>query len=272
MSSSNNAMTIKVDARERDLIELLTVLLKEDKYKGIELVVGSLPLGDVILSLNQSDKLIIERKTINDLASSIKDGRYAEQSFRLNGVDHPNHNIIYLIEGDLSKWNTYKGTKMDKSTIYSALISINYYKGFSVHRSISSAESATIICCMANKLRKDNAKVPYYCGGGGGGGGGDGNPPIKREESSTEDNYVSVVKRVKRENITEDNIGELMLCQIPGVSDVTALAIMSKYKTIPELISNLKENKQCLEDIRTTATNRRLNKSCVENIIKFLHV
>ena len=263
---NNNEMIIKVDARERDLIELLTVLLKEDKFKGIELVVGSLPLGDVILSLNQSDKLIIERKTINDLASSIKDGRYAEQSFRLNGLDHPNHNIIYLIEGDLNKWNTYKGTKMDKSTIYSALISINYYKGFSVHRSISSAESATIICSMANKLRKDNAKVPYYCGGGG--------QPIKGENEKTEDkdNYVSVVKRVKKENITEDNIGELMLCQIPGVSDVTALAIMSKYKTIPELISNLKENKQCLEDIRSTATNRRLNKSCIENIIKFLRV
>ena len=261
--SNNNEMIIKVDARERDLIELLTVLLKEDKFKGIELVVGSLPLGDVILSLNQSDKLIIERKTINDLASSIKDGRYAEQSFRLNGLDHPNHNIIYLVEGDLSKWNTYKGTKMDKSTIYSALISINYYKGFSVHRSVSSAESATIICSMANKLRKDNAKVPYYCGG---------SQPIKGEDEKTEDNYVSVVKRVKKENITEDNIGELMLCQIPGVSDVTALAIMSKYKTIPELISNLKENKQCLEDIRSTATNRRLNKSCIENIIKFLRV
>lgn len=261
---SNNEMIIKVDARERDLIELISIILKEDKYKGIELVVGSLPLGDVILSLNQSDKLIIERKTINDLASSIKDGRYAEQSFRLNGIDHPNHNIIYLIEGDLSKWNTYKGTKMDKSTIYSALISINYYKGFSVHRSISSAESATIICSMANKLRKDNAKTPYYiCGG---------SQLIKSEDEKTEDNYVSVVKRVKKENITEDNIGELMLCQIPGVSDVTALAIMSKYKTIPELISNLKENKQCLEDIRSTGTNRRLNKSCIENIIKFLHV
>jgi ERCC4-type nuclease len=262
--SNHNEMTIKVDAREKELVELISVILKEDKYKGIELVVGSLPLGDVILTLNQSDKLIIERKTINDLASSIKDGRYAEQSFRLNGLDHPNHNIIYLIEGDLSKWNTYKGTKMDKSTIYSALISINYYKGFSVHRSISAAESATIICCMANKLKKDNTKIPYYCGGG---------QLIKSEEEKPpEDNYVSVVKRVKKENITEDNIGELMLCQIPGVSDVTALAIMTKYKTIPELISNLKENKQCLEDIRSTATNRRLNKSCIENIIKFLRV
>ena len=258
-------MIIKVDAREKELVELISVILKEDKYKGIELVVGSLPLGDVILTLNHSDKLIIERKTINDLASSIKDGRYAEQSFRLNGLDHPNHNIIYLIEGDLSKWNTYKGTKMDKSTIYSALISINYYKGFSVHRSISAAESATIICYMANKLRKDSSKVPYYCGGGA-------QVIQSEEEKPAEDNYVSVVKRVKKENITEDNIGELMLCQIPGVSDVTALAIMTKYKTIPELISNLKENKQCLDDIRSTATNRRINKSCIENIIKFLRV
>ena len=36
------------------------------------------------------------------LNSSIKDGRYVEQSHRLTGYNMHNHNIIYLIEGDLS--------------------------------------------------------------------------------------------------------------------------------------------------------------------------
>ena len=41
--------------------------------------------------------LIVERKTSNDLASSIRDGRYDEQKFRLrnSGIN----NVIYLIEG-----------------------------------------------------------------------------------------------------------------------------------------------------------------------------
>jgi ERCC4-type nuclease len=252
-----------VDARERELVDTIRNLLSEnvDTFKDINLAVESLPLGDIILSLDKEDKLIIERKTINDLASSIKDGRYTEQSFRLNGIDHPNHNIIYLIEGDINKWNTYKGVKMDKATIYSALFSINYYKGFSVHRSMSCIETAIIICNMANKLKKDTTKQPYYS-----------KIQTSQSDEKHEENYVSVVKRVKKENITEDNIGEFMICQIPGVSDVSALAIMTKHKTISGLISNLKEDNQCLTEIRFGPSQRRLNKSCIEKIIKFLHI
>lgn len=46
-----------------------------------------LPLGDIILHDPVSDKDIVlfERKTLNDLAASIQDGRYKEQSFRLLG-------------------------------------------------------------------------------------------------------------------------------------------------------------------------------------------
>ena len=50
--------------------------------------------------------LLLGRESLNDLASSIKDGRYAEQSFRLSNIEHHNHNIIYLIEGDRSIYST----------------------------------------------------------------------------------------------------------------------------------------------------------------------
>ena len=42
------------------------------------------------------------------MLSSIKDGRYEEQSYRLNGLSHHNHNIVYLIEGDVNKVNRFK--------------------------------------------------------------------------------------------------------------------------------------------------------------------
>ena len=41
--------------------------------------------------------------------------------------------------------------------------------------------------------------------------------------------YSSVVKKVKKDNITADNIGEIMLCQIPGISSTTAGAIMTHF-------------------------------------------
>ena len=277
-------MKIRVDNREQELLKYIKELIVNiPLFKDLEVHVENLPLGDVIISNNVEDKLVIERKSINDLAASIKDGRYEEQSYRLNGLNHPNHNIIYLIEGDVNRVNRFKDNKMEKLTLYSSIFSLNYYKGFSVIRSFSIDESAIFICNTANKLRKGEAenKLPYY----------QNNhnilKPVSSEEkeqnseeiicneetTSNDKDYVSVVKKIKKDNITPDNIGEIMLCQIPGISSITALAIMSKFKTFPNLISQIQENENCLKDISYTNSKnqvRKVNKTCLVNIVKFL--
>ena len=53
-----------------------------------------LDLGDIIICDEEgSELLMFERKTPSDLASSIIDGRYNEQSFRLSNYKLHNHNI-----------------------------------------------------------------------------------------------------------------------------------------------------------------------------------
>ena len=82
-----------------------------------------------------------------------------------------------------------------------------------------------------------------------------------------------MVKKVKKENITPENIAEIMLCQIPGISSVTALAIMDKFKTLPNLIQEVQQNEDCLKDISYTNTKgqtRKINKTSVLNIVKYL--
>jgi ERCC4-type nuclease len=97
-------MIINVDYREKILLKKLQDLKEKNKFGKIEIQTSNLPLGDVvILNKENKEELIIERKSISDLASSIKDGRYAEQSFRLNNYKTHNHNIIYIIEGDIQK-------------------------------------------------------------------------------------------------------------------------------------------------------------------------
>ena len=274
-------MKIRVDNREQDLLKHIRELIVNiPLFKDLEVQVENLPLGDIIISNNVEDKLFIERKSINDLAASIKDGRYEEQSYRLNGLNHPNHNIIYLIEGDINRLNRFKDNKMEKLTLYSSIFSLNYYKGFSVIRSFSIDETAIFICNTANKLRKGEAenKLPYYQNN-------QNNTSILKsvsleeneqtnEETTCSDkDYISVVKKIKKDNITPDNIGEIMLCQIPGISSVTSLAIMSKFKTLPNLISQIQENENCLKDISYTNSKnqvRKVNKTCLVNLVKFL--
>ena len=282
-------MKIRVDNREQELLNHIRELIENiPLFKDLEVQVENLPLGDIIISNNSEDKLYIERKSINDLAASIKDGRYEEQSYRLNGLNHPNHNIIYLIEGDVNRINRFKDNKMEKLTLYSSIFSLNYYKGFSVIRSFSIDESAIFICNTANKLRKGEAdnKQPYYQNTF--------NQKInlntnavssdnleeKENNLEQEDenicankNYVSVVKKIKKDNITPDNIGEIMLCQIPGISSITAIAIMNKFGTLSNLITQIQENENCIKDISYTNSKnqiRKVNKTCLVNIVKFL--
>jgi ERCC4-type nuclease len=277
-------MIIKVDIREPDLLQQLNhITSSTPSFKNLVIKFETLPIGDIIICDDKEEKLIIERKSVSDLMASIKDGRYEEQSYRLNGMNHHNHNIIYLVEGDVSRVNRYKpNNTVERLTLYSAMFSLNYYKGFSVFRSFSLEESALIICNMAYKLDKEvSSKQAFYKNNL------QANIPTNLEEKlgesvenaeekeveQSEKDYVSVVKKVKKENITPDNIGEIMLCQIPGISSVTALAIMEKYKDIPNLIKELEANNDCLKDITSTNSKgqtRKINKTSVANIVKFL--
>ena len=83
-----NFSVIIVDNLSNSSHEIINTINK------ITITTSNLPIGDiVILNDHNEEQLIIERKSISDLAASIKDGRYAEQSFRLN--NYKLHNHIY---------------------------------------------------------------------------------------------------------------------------------------------------------------------------------
>jgi hypothetical protein len=84
--------------------------------------------------------------------------------------------------------------------------------------------------------------------------------------------YCSVVKKVKKENITPENIGEIFLCQIPGISSTTAIAVMNHYKTFSNLIDEVRTNPQNIENItyETNGKTRKISKTCSQNIVHYL--
>jgi crossover junction endonuclease MUS81 len=277
-------MIIKVDNREQELLkQIQNLVLFIPAFKQLKVETAALPLGDIIISDDNEDKLIIERKCLTDLLASIKDGRYEEQSYRLNGLNHHNHNIYYLIEGDVNKANRFKDNNIEKLTLYSAMFSLNYFKGFSVMRTFSMEETAIFICNTANKLSKSEKKAyyEYKCLTNISTMNSEQNNENSEEKlekekeipEQTDKDYISVVKKVKKENITPDNIAEIMLCQIPGISSVTAVAIMDRFKTIPNLIQEIQQNDNCLKDIsyqNTKGQTRKINKTSLANIVKFL--
>jgi crossover junction endonuclease MUS81 len=317
---------IKVDFREKELIALLQLKImndavnddkeetsdKKNKIKSnIKLKVDNLKIGDIaFVEVDKNENeigeelILFERKSLNDLASSIKDGRYAEQSFRLDGYQAvPNHNIVYLIEGDLSKYRENKYTHITKKTLLSSMFSILYYKGFSVVRTMNVLETCDLVSSWAEKLeremvvsgKKSSVKMPYYACI-------QSENPDSREnvnvesdiqfnmelneiQSSCNENeqqptqqsqydYCSVlkVKKEKNANVTPENIGVIMLSTIPGISSKTAIVIMNEFKTIGQLIKSFELDPHCLNNmcIETNGKSRKITSTCIENIRKYL--
>ena len=205
---------------------------KPKSLENHEIKSERLPIGDVILhdprqgqgQGQAKDIVIFERKTLNDLAASIRDGRYKEQSFRLietaSATGFHTHHIVYIIEGDFTQYNE-RHTQITKTALQSAMVSLMYYKGFSVVRTMNLGETAEFIINFADKVAKESA---------------DGMRPAYHDESARAaptapaQAYSEVsAKKEKRDYITRENIGEIMLAQVPGVSAKMAASILAKY-------------------------------------------
>lgn len=251
-------MKLFIDVREpKKIIDYLTKLSIEQKY---EVEVKQLEIGDFMIydEINEKTLVIIERKSLADLEASIKDGRYREQSFRLAGNELPNHNIYYLLEGSITNYRK----KFFVSTLYSSLVSMSYFKGFSILNSLNDTETADIINAFVKKLIKEMGNESYYK-----------NNTETRQQTditSTQENYINVVKTEKKSNITRENIHIIMLMQVPDVSVKSATAIINKYTTIKDLVLALENDQCCLNSLLLDDSNRKISKKIIQNIKEYL--
>jgi ERCC4-type nuclease len=250
-------MNVIIDVREKKLIEKMKTLKNPDTIQEKGLL-----LGDIhITNSNNQLMAIFERKSLNDLLSSVCDGRYAEQSFRLNECDIHNHCIYYIIEGNISAYKDKTKSLYSKSTIYSCMYSLSYTKGFSVICTNNVDETAMFIHKMREKLEKEPNKS-YYS-----------NASTDNNVSTKTNNYIDTVNISKKSNINKDNIGIIMLAQIPGVSKNVAQVIIKKFKTIKELIKQFNKNENCMEGltyVNVKNQTRKISKRSIENIKDFL--
>jgi ERCC4-type nuclease len=226
-------MPIYLDCRENALIQ---------RMPGVE--VKQLTLGDVLIEVSGKE-IIIERKTLADLAASIVDGRYREQSERLAAYDIPNHNIMYLIEGS---FKTYRSASMPKKTLLASMVSLLYGKGFSVVRTDSPEETVEFLEVMHEKLQKE-----------------DGYAHAAKENASS-------VKKERKDKITPETIDALMLAQVPYVSTVTAEAVLAVHKTVFGLVDALQKDAACLDALKYGVPPRKISSKSVQSIKTFLKI
>lgn len=195
ISSSNAKLILFVDHRELDesrsaaartLQEGLTEILGVHAFEA-----HPLPIGDMCWVWRGADGLdvfagwVIERKTANDLGSSIVDGRYEEQKARLLRVSDV-HGAMYLIEtheplfGVVAETSAdhkgkHKGAgrgfgerllnrKLPMSTLSTAAVSTQLITGFHVVHTESAMQTVKFLAQMHEELQRmgpQGACMPY---------------------------------------------------------------------------------------------------------------
>ena len=302
VSPNQSKVNIVVDCREAALIARMNTVAAEYAAVPNGIIVPietkALAIGDIVFmdsgsgsgsgsglvddrsqsGLSGRDRLakemiVFERKTLQDLLASIKDGRYEEQSHRLihtSGVAP--HNIVYIIEGLMSQLKS----DAERRLIFSTMTSLSFFKGFSVMRTSTVQETADLLMAMAHKIHRDiergrrpNQNHTHS------------NSNEQKMDSNVDqgvsqpnqNSYSHFVKKEKKENITEENIAEIMLSQIPGVSASTAKEIM--VQTGGTFLSVIEEcsSSAPFQNVVLTGTNgktRKLGSNVREALVKYL--
>lgn len=238
---------LKIDNREPEIIK---TYFQESKDKlNIDILFENLEQADFLIYNSDNEILmIIERKSISDLLSSVKDNRYAEQSNRLlelreNLNINENNIIYYIIEGNR---NNIIPDSTEFKTFYSCIFSLNYKKKFNLLLSNSINETIVFITEFITRLCSNKY-----------------NNDIKN---------TNVKSLIKKEIPTRTNIGAIMLSSVPDIGYNTASNILKYYNnSIYEFIQKLKvseENIKILEEFKIN--NRKLSKKIIKNIKDYL--
>lgn len=121
----------------------------------------SLTIGDILWIWVQDKGVeefvagwVVERKTIADLSTSIKDGRFEEQKTRLMkapGIEK----VIYIIEGSYEE--TVSGSLLSKEAICTAIRHIELLPGFSVIETANAEETCQVLVEISPHIRSPSS-------------------------------------------------------------------------------------------------------------------
>jgi hypothetical protein len=151
-------LILHIDFREKELYEILKL-----RADNLPFTVASqnLEVGDMMISIEGGQPLLVlERKSLADLASSNRDGRYREQRARLLSVKGQGVAIAYVIEigsGWTNELNRVWGIgRVLESTLYSLILRLQLRYGISVLQTRDTANSVSLLIQLCKMLQEDN--------------------------------------------------------------------------------------------------------------------
>lgn len=233
---------VHVDCRERALITEFQRLL-------FPVTVKMLDIGDVAITDDGERSLIIERKTAQDLAASIKDGRYREQKQRLL-VTKSEYRKVYVAEGVRERDPDGHCNGLPNRALHTCVYQMQLRDGICVFHTRDVAETAALVVELARRIKDDPEKY------------------VQSSQFQCTEYDPTMIKAVKSENMTELNVFLMQLSAIPKISLRSARALTEKARVadMHAMIEFLKTD-GASEDLLTIP---RMGPVLVKNLYAFL--
>jgi len=208
--------------------------------------------------------VVIERKRVDDLASSITDGRFHEQKHRLKkcGVRRP----TYLVES-LTRGGSYSVPYRSLSV---AVTNSQVVDGFDIKMTSNNNETLLYLETMTRYLTKVfSGRELFSC-----------SYSETQEEEKLPSNYMLTFLEFEQSSkkITNFNVREMLLkqlLQLSGVSVVKAKAITELYPTVDSLLTayrscdNDKQREKLLAGIKSNGMAKSLGPVVSKKLYNF---
>jgi len=216
---THDEIVIVVDSRE-----LGAIATRELVRLGARVKSNSLVVGDFVLS----DRVIVERKEVEDFAASIIDGRLFEQAIKLKKYERP----IIIVEGE----NPMGSGRVRPEAMLGAYASLLVDYGIPILWSRSPTYSAQLMLTIARREQIQERREPRIMSGP--------KPPTIEEQQ------------------------EFIVCSLPNIDRVRARNLLKVLDTVERVFSASKEELKSVngigekisEDIRRVLTNKYTRK------------
>ena len=233
-------LVLLVDTRERKGQKDRSYIIDHLKRRHIPSEVRSLPIGDFAWIVRHKSTgvesmcdLIIERKKMTDLCSSIMDGRLAEQRTRL--LQTKLKRVCILVEGSLQ---AVFGVPI--TTVQSVMASLQACYGFMLLECNQLDTSIHTLCSMHHAMQthlQETGVFSHELQRSANSNSNDRDLPRAMAPSGEGESYESFALRM-RKSVTDSqhSVFAVQLRMIKGVSPAVAAAIATRYPTPRHLI------------------------------------
>ena len=192
---------IKIDFREQRS-GIFNEIAKQNDQIVCELC--NLTTGDYLIQ----EKIIVERKTLNDFLESIKTGRIFQQTYRMAQTEM---NGLIILEGDKSMVDS---SGMSRKAVQGALIHLTVFIGVPVIRSKDIHETASLLIDLLSQCQRQEL-------------------PRKKQ----------IIPGVKGLKLNQKQRQKLSIIQnLPGIGIIRGLALLKYFITFENILNALPED------------------------------